>query len=54
MTPTPEPEEQELPCFVPEGYDTSDFELPMFVSLKWDDDEVRPASSARADADEGA
>jgi hypothetical protein len=31
MTPSPQPEEPELPFFVPDDADTSDFELPKIM-----------------------
>jgi hypothetical protein len=39
MTTPPQPDAPELPCFVPDDADPNDFELPMYISLKWDDDE---------------
>lgn len=38
MTSKPEPDELERPCFVPDEDDPHEREVPMSVTLCWDDD----------------
>lgn len=51
MMRAPQPEEQEPPYFVLDDADTSDSEVPMFVSLRWDGDGDGPAAIAGAGGD---
>lgn len=48
-TTSPQPGEQELPCFVPDEDDPHEREVPKSPNLRWDDD-VRPSLIAPAAA----
>jgi len=40
MTSTPEPDEPERPCFVPEEDDPQEREVPRCPNLRWEDEKV--------------